>query len=135
MMTLAVLAPQHPFNASKVSAGTTPAICLAHSKECCLHISSYLECTAATTSPHHACILTGARVLQTPYIPLWRFEAALCPGPIKEGVPAVPELAQSLEDTPAEPAAAEPEPEPEPEPEQAVESKVSTLAALAPHCQ
>jgi hypothetical protein len=28
--------------------------------------------------------------LQTPYLPLWRLEAAICPGPIKAGVPTVP---------------------------------------------
>lgn len=36
-------------------------------------------------------------VVQTPYIPLWRFEAALCPGPIKEGLPTVPEFEESPE--------------------------------------
>ncbi len=50
-------------------------------------------------------------------------------------MPAVPELAQGPEEPPAEPAAAQPEPEPEAEPEQAAESKVSTVAALAPHGQ
>ena len=74
-------------------------------------------------------------VVQTPYIPLWRFEAALCPGPVKAGVPAVPELAQTPEEAPAEGAAAEPErvpelePEPEPGPDRAAKSKVSVMAA------
>ena len=72
-------------------------------------------------------------VAQTPYIPLWRFEAALCPGPVKAGISAVPELAQTPEeapeDAPAEPAAAEPEREPEPEPDRAADSKVSMIAA------
>ena len=69
-------------------------------------------------------------MVQTPYIPLWRFEAALCPGPIKAGVPAVPELAQSPEDAPGELAAAEPEPD---QPDQAADSKVSNASCRAPH--
>lgn len=72
-------------------------------------------------------------VVQTPYIPLWRFEAALCPGPIKAGVPAVPELAQSPEEALPEPAAAAAEPQPQPEPDQAAESKVSGTGCIAPH--
>ena len=96
-------------------------------------MSPSFTCTATTMRPILCNILREVSVVQTPYVPLWRFEAALCPGPIKEGVPAVPELAQSPEETPAEPAAAEPEPEPEPE--QATESKVSRASTLAPHCQ
>ena len=68
-------------------------------------------------------------MVQTPYVPLWRFEAALCPGPIKAGVPVVPELAQSPEETLVKPA----EPEPEPEPDQAAENKVSGTGCMAPH--
>lgn len=59
--------------------------------------------------------------LQTPYVPLWRFEAALCPGPIKGGVPTVPEL----EESPDKPPEAEAEQEAaEAVPEQEEESKV-----------
>ena len=72
--------------------------------------------------------------MQTPYIPLWRFEAALCPGPIKVGVPVVPELEQGQKEAPNESAAAEPEleldPEPQAEPEQAAESKVRAIGCL-----
>jgi hypothetical protein len=34
-------------------------------------------------------VLRFAVSLQTPYLPFWRLEAAICPGPVKEGVPAV----------------------------------------------
>lgn len=41
---------------------------------------------------------------QTPFLPFWRLEAAVCPGPVKEGVALVPDL--------AEPTAAEEKPPP-----------------------
>ena len=65
-------------------------------------------------------------VVQTPYIPLWRFEAALCPGPIKDGLPTVPELEESPEgqaDAEAKPGKQAAEEAPEPKPESKVTSQ------------
>ena len=59
--------------------------------------------------------LNCAAAAQTPYVPLWRFEAALCPGPVKAGVPTIPEQEQSPDDALAEPAVAEQAPEAAPE--------------------
>ncbi len=51
------------------------------------------SCKVPSASPTHVLKVSYyrcAHVLQTPYLPFWRLEAAVCPGPVKAGVPAVP---------------------------------------------
>lgn len=71
--------------------------------------------------------------VQTPYIPLWRFEAALCPGPIKEGLPTVPELEEKPErqaDAEAKPSTQAAEEAIEPKPESKVTSQPMLQAPI-----
>ncbi len=66
--------------------------------------------------------------MQTPYVPLWRFEAALCPGPVKAGVPTVPEL-HELSEEPAK--ADEVQQAADAAPEQEEQSKVIYLVCTS----